>query len=386
MSHDREGVIVREEDGTMAEYSFALERLRALNPGGDVMGVLPDNRTGLVREGAALHLVDMIAGKRLKTMLARTINQDPRITTLALLPDGDHVVCGYGASVFDKLPKPLKVWNLLDGCEVMRMSEPAPGTMLVLTGYPGHLRDVSAITVTPDNKYVVSGDVGGLIAVWSRVDGAALLPLSLHRAAVTTLDATPDARFIISGSADGMIIVWDLAAAFLGMREPPIVVLQGHTDVVRKVVVTPDALHAISVSDDKSLKAWDLREGRCIASLELDEALVDCCIAGDGATIVAGSRNNHLALVKLENVTRGPTIATAWQLPRGKRHFWNRDTIAFGCRHCHSWAQIDSADLGAAFACPGCGELMRVNPFTIEGDWRHMARIWKTEAGGRDGP
>ena len=51
------------------------------------------------------------------------------------------------------------------------------------------------------------------------------------------------------------------------VREP-MMVLEGHTDVVWDVAVTPDGKTVVSGSDDNTLKVWDLKTGQCRATFE----------------------------------------------------------------------------------------------------------------------
>jgi hypothetical protein len=68
--------------------------------------------------------------------------------------------------------------------------------------------------------------------------------------------------------------------------------------------------------------------------------------------------------------TPGPPVLTAWHDDRG---------YAFGCTHpnCRTWSEIPQSALGKEIACQHCGKPVKLNPFTIQGDWRPIARAWK---------
>jgi hypothetical protein len=49
-------------------------------------------------------------------------------------------------------------------------------------------------------------------------------------------------------------------------------------------------------------------------------------------------------------------------------------------------SEVPASALGAVIACPHCGGRVKLNPFTINADWRPIAAAWKTTANdGSDG-
>ncbi len=153
--------------------------------------------------------------------------------------------------------------------------------------------------------------------------------------------------------------------------------LKGHTSTVWPISVTPDGRRAISASDDTTLKVWDIESGRIIAGFCGDGALNSCATTPDGKTIVAGEASGSVHFMRLENVVHGAPIATAWHPPYSPRwQFWRRNT-AFGCPLCRTWSEIPASALGIEIPCPHCGKPIRLNPFTINADWRKVAKAWR---------
>jgi hypothetical protein len=50
---------------------------------------------------------------------------------------------------------------------------------------------------------------------------------------------------------------------------------------------------------------------------------------------------------------------------------------AFGCPLCHTWSEVPQSALGSEIPCPNCGKPIWLNPFTIEGDWKPIAKAWQ---------
>ena len=40
-------------------------------------------------------------------------------------------------------------------------------------------------------------------------------------------------------------------------------------------------------------------------------------------------------------------------------------------------SEIAESTLGGELSCPHCGKLVKLNPFTIEGDWKPIAEAWQ---------
>lgn len=393
--------ITKSSEGSITFYDMGFHKTRTLNQKGDVKAVLPDNRHILLAQKDTLYLVDIQSGDCLRILKGQTMNEDPEISAAAVIPGGKFVVSGYSASYYDKFPKPLKVWDVEKGSQLFSMSEARPNTMLMLTGYRGHLKSINTIAITPDCNYVISADSNGMIIVWRLQDGKPLIPLNLHLAPVTSVAVSPDEKYIVSGSVDNNIIVWDFSKVFRQSREPPVIYLKGHTNWVNKVAVTLDGYYALSVSEDMTLKVWDLASGSLIAGLNCEEPLINVGIALDGSTIIIGSRNNNVSILKLENVVSGTTITTAWRSPTStllnKLRSWLslpkpaafgkfklrfpriliRHQIAFSCPHCRFWSEASADALGSKLLCPHCNKNLKLNPFVIEGDWQSIAEAWQ---------
>lgn len=79
---------------------------------------------------------------------------------------------------------------------------------------------------------------------------------------------------------------------------------------------------------------------------------------GEPGSLHAGPRPQH------------PLIVTAWVSPSDQSH-------AVGCPLCRVWSEVPSSALGTEIACPNCKGPLKVNPFTINSDWRPVAEAWQ---------
>lgn len=78
--------------------------------------------------------------------------------------------------------------------------------------------------------------------------------------------------------------------------------LKGHNSQVLGISVFPDGSKAVSVASDRTLKIWDLHTGGAIASFSADSTLLNCTVAPDNTTIIAGDILGCVHFLRLENM------------------------------------------------------------------------------------
>ena len=136
--------------------------------------------------------------------------------------------------------------------------------------------------------------VGVLIGAWFL-----LLPKTLtgHTGPVTALAVTSDSRFIISGGGEGdhSIRMWDAATL------EPIRIMESHSGPVLSLKLTTDDQYLVSASDtaDNIIRTWLTDTGQPI--LALPGGCAPVAIAPSNQHILSGSKNNSLCIWNSEN-------------------------------------------------------------------------------------
>ncbi len=173
-----------------------------------------------------------------------------------------------------------------------------PGSPLIRT-LNGHSKSVSAVAVTEDGKYAVSGSWDTTLKVWELATGTEVRTLTGHSDSVYAVAVTGDGKYAVSGSWDTTLKVWDLATG------KEIHTLTGHSSWVNAVAVTGDSKYAVSSSRDKTLKVWELATGKQIRTLTGHSSWVNAvAVTGDGKYAISGS---------------GDKILKVWELATGKQ-------------------------------------------------------------------
>ncbi|KAB2946442.1 MAG: NB-ARC domain-containing protein (plasmid) [Candidatus Methanoperedens sp.] len=267
---------------------------------------------------------------------------------IVLTPDGMLAITG-------SLDRTLKIWDIVTGNVIHTLE--------------GHSGIISAVVVTPDGRLAISASFDGTLKAWNLETMNVMHTLKGHYSIVSAVALTPDGKLAISGSYDETLKVWDLETGKL------LNTFEGHSGFINAVTVTIDGRCAISASDDKTLKVWDMENGEIIANFKGESPITTSNISSDGVTIVAGEKYGKMLFLRMENVL-GVPIVSAWYSNPPLWQFWRQNT-SFPCPFCRTWSEIPASALGTEIPCPHCRKSVRLNPFTINADWRQVAKAWQ---------
>ncbi len=246
---------------------------------GDFYVAMLDDKTLQVWDSSA-QLVDTLEGYMWQ-----------ELAPVAVTPDGRFAVCAglISTSAFYTRKYMLYVWEISTGRCVQKIE--------------GHKDRVSAVTVIPDGRSVISASVDGVLNIWELATGKAIQTLKGHYGSVNALAVTRDGQFVVSASSDCTLKVWDLANANAILGTP-----EGHTGPVVKVVITPDNRYAISASADTTLKIWNLKTGRVVRTLQGHMCKVnDIAVTPDSHYIISASDD---LTIKVWDLTTAQLIRT----------------------------------------------------------------------------
>ncbi|KAL3854443.1 hypothetical protein ACJMK2_013712 [Sinanodonta woodiana] len=180
---------------------------------------------------------------------------------------------------------------------------------MTLTSYnimePGHLRlDANPeCTAILNNDEAVTGLRNGDLVIWNLRTGTAsrqLLASSgahAHSREVKAVALSDDGRYLASGSADGTLKVWDMATERL------VHALSGHSDEVWCASISPDNEIIVSGSNDGTIRLWRMKNGSemCVFNTGID--IFQVTMSHDKGTIVAlGDKYGARKLIMLQVV------------------------------------------------------------------------------------
>jgi len=363
---------IGEENNTLTEHS---DYVKAYDYSPD------GNRVVSASWKGPLRIWDAESGEELHTLSGHK----DEVESCAYSPDGSRIISASG-------DKTLKIWDAESGKELATLS--------------GHWLWVNACAYSPDGSRIVSASGDKTLKIWNAESGEELHTLSGHRGFVESCAYSPDGYHIISAARDYNLKIWDAES---GEELNTLFHLE-----VAACSYSPDGSRIVSASSDK-LKIWDAKSGKELITLfgysgggsacvySPDKRRIISTIGGMltiwdvesgeeilsfptnaatsfsfskfgsiGKKVVALDYAGCLCSLQLENLPIGPPILTPW-------HSSDDDTYAFGCAFCRKWSIIQQSDLGTELDCPKCGNKVKLNPFTINADWRTIAKAWGDE-------
>jgi hypothetical protein len=98
-----------------------------------------------------------------------------------------------------------------------------------------------------------------------------------------------------------------------------------------------------------------------------------------GSSVVIGDSAGGSRTLSLERVVVDAPVVTASHESGNARGLLRRfRSMHFGCPLCRHWGAVPFTALGRKLACPGCGAMLRFNPFVVASDWRSIANAWES--------
>lgn len=182
-----------------------------------------------------------------------------------------------------------KVWDAITGVELQTLR--------------GQGDALSGCAISPDGRNIATTSYDGMVCVWDRETSSLLRALAGHENKVRGCAFTPSGRHLISASEDCTVRVWDLAEG----REDK--VLRGHTNRVSRVTVSQDGRRLVSASDDHTMRVWDLVTGEALRTILGHSGPVrGCSLISDDRLLLSASMDGSVRLWDLASTSCVATL------------------------------------------------------------------------------
>ncbi len=159
--------------------------------------------------------------------------------------------------------------------------------------FEGHSARILCMTITPNHKFLISGDADGVVFIWNIAEKNYRKLIAAEASAINALVVTPDASKIISAGDDHKIKIWNFADL------SPLNVFEGHEERIMAIAISPLGDRLASAGGDNLVKIWDIKEKAEIFSLEGHQEEVNCLVfLPNGKTLASGSKDKSIKIWK----------------------------------------------------------------------------------------
>jgi len=125
-----------------------------------------------------------------------------------------------------------------------------------------HVKDINVVSVSPNDKLVVSASQDKTAILWKMKSGELIGELRGHKRGIWCAEFSPVDQCIATGSVDGTIKLWTLSTLTC------VKTFEGHTNSVLQVYFINCGMQLISSGSEGLIKVWNIRDDECVSTFE----------------------------------------------------------------------------------------------------------------------
>ncbi|NES07355.1 MAG: WD40 repeat domain-containing protein [Okeania sp. SIO2F4] len=163
------------------------------------------------------------------------------------------------------------------------------------TTLTGHESQVLCLAFSGDGKTLASGDMDGVIKLWSVETGKSVVTITTDEDGVDVVAFSPDGKTLASIDGTGSTIkLWLVETGEL------VATLCEHESSTYTLAFNPDGMTLASGGSDKTIKLWSVETGGLVATLSGHESCIYAlAFSSDGLTLASGSNDGIIKLWQL---------------------------------------------------------------------------------------
>ncbi len=158
-----------------------------------------------------------------------------------------------------------------------------------------YLSAKSGITISPDGKYMVKGNIDSTLIMIDISTGKIAKEFVGHSKIVYCFDFNKTGDILASAGGDNYIKLWNTKTG------KEIMTLKGHKELIFDIKFSSDGKYLVSGSWDSSIRIWDVASGKQIQIIKLDN--ISPYVVGftpNNMYVVSGDLNKQLKLWELD--------------------------------------------------------------------------------------
>lgn len=166
-----------------------------------------------------------------------------------------------------------------------------------------------------DGNMILSCQTNGIVQLWDATTGVCLNTLKAHKSSVKSVAFSEDGKFFLTGgNSDHTAKVWKLEDVLPSTTNTtpqeeeeevaPMVILQGHSDVLTSVQFSKDGKKIVTASNDTTAKIWQTATGECLQTLAGPKGhsnnVMSAVFSKNGEKVLTSSRDGTTKIWQVE--------------------------------------------------------------------------------------
>jgi len=237
---------------------------------------------------------DPVSSQNLPNISAYTfLYSSNTVLCIATNEEADLVAAGFEDST-------VRLWDFLNPVQKYQNVCTRKESYKEYKEFIGHSGGVFSVSISPDNKLLLSGSEDKQIRLWLVATSSCLVVYSFHSYPVWSVNFGRKGYYFASGSGDKTVCVWCTQKAF------PLRVMVGHVSDVVLAKFHPNLLYLFSSSYDKTVRMWGVNSGECFRLFLRSSLVTDLTINKE--LLILGEESGTVEALSLESKE------TAWRL------------------------------------------------------------------------